>query len=760
MSYKQVPLLMTLGMLASPALAQPDHVNLIDTYCLACHNLEDWAGGLALDGMDPQQVAADAADWEKVLRKLQAGMMPPAGEPRPSKEETEAFNLALINELDNQPLQVVSSPALHRLNRNEYRNAIRDLLALDIDTSTLLPLDNASEGFDNVASGLGFSPALVQGYSSAAQKIARLALGDTSTTEHSVSYKTGANWRQDMHIEGLPLGTRGGLSFTHHFPLDAEYQFSVQGGAGFGRVQNLSIVWTLDGVPLELDNPRSFRIALPAGEHELAVALRDDRRQLGVNDIYGIYTAAGSINGVEIKGPFNASGLGNTPSRQRVLSCLPANDDEASACARRILANVATRAWREPVDEPGLGPVMAFYGRGHAAGGFEQGIQEALARILVDPRFLIRFEEEPEEVPAGNAYRIAPLELASRLSFFLWSSIPDEQLLALAIDGSLQEPEVMLSEVRRMLSDARATSLVDNFSGQWLRLRELETLTPDTSAFNDNLRQAFINETRLLVGHVVAADRPLTELLAADYTFLNERLARHYGINDVHGDYFRRVELAQDSPRRGLLGHASLLTLTSTASRTSPVIRGSWILENLLHAPVPAPPPGVETNLDGDGTTIITTSVRERLEQHRDNPSCQGCHSVIDPVGFALENFDLIGAWREFDGDSRVDASGVLVDGTPVNSPVDLRLALLERQELFVSTFIEKLLTYALGRKLEYYDMPVVRAILRDATGQDYRFSAIVEALVQSPLFLQRSKSQDASGQVAVNAALQRSAAP
>lgn len=730
-------------MLSGAALAQPRAEAIDDTlirsYCLDCHNQQDWAGGLALDILEPDQVAHDAETWEKVLRKLEAGMMPPAGEPRPADPELHSFVDELISSLDAQPNHGIAAPALHRLNRNEYRNAIRDLLGLELDTSALLPLDNATDGFDNVASGLGFSPALIQGYTMAAQKVARLALGDMSASEESVSYKTPPVWRQDAHIAGLPLGTRGGLVVEHHFPLDAEYQFTVQGGAGFGRLGSVKVIVTLDGELLDLANTRSFRLPLSAGRHQLSISLLDERRAAGVNDIYSDYNISGAISALEIKGPFNAVGSDGLPSRERVFSCYPDNDDAATACARQILGNLAQRAFRSPVNEDELAPVMAFYARGHEEAGFEAGIQQGLARILTDPRFLFRFEEVPADAEPGENWHISAVELASRLSFFLWSSIPDETLLAHAIDGSLLEPAVLASEVRRMLADSRARALVDNFSGQWLRLRELAALTPETPAFNDNLRAAFIEETRLLVGHVIAADRPVTELLSADYTFLNERLARHYDIEGIYGDYFREVRLPADSPRRGLLGHASLLTLTSTASRTSPVIRGSWILENLLHAPVPAPPPGVETNLDGDGSVALSSSVRQRLEQHRENPSCHSCHNVLDPVGFALENFDLIGAWREMDGDSPVDASGTLVDGTPVNGPADLRAALLDKKDLFVSTFTEKLLVYALGRSLEYYDMPAVRAILRQSATQDQRFSAIVLALVQSPLFLQRS---------------------
>lgn len=712
---------------------------LLDEYCLDCHNVNDWAGSLAMDTLDFNNPGKDAEHWELVVRKLRAGMMPPPGERRPAYDDALAFARTLEARLDATAGQNSEPPALHRLNRSEYSNAIRDLLALNTDVSMMLPVDNASEGFDNVASGLGSSPALIQGYVSAAQKIARLAVGDMSSTESVSSYNAPVDADQSRHVAGLPLGTRGGMVVRHYFPLDAEYRISVRGGAGYGRNQGVALDLTLDGQAVAVDNLRDFILSVPAGEHSLAVALVDHQRSAGVNDIYSSYSLPGNIGGIDITGPYNATSPGQTPARERIFTCRPSRDDEVMACARQILGNLASRAFREPVAETTLNPVMTFFSAGHQTGGFEFGIQQGLARILIDPRFLFRFEEEPAGLAAGTSYAIDDHELASRLSFFLWSSLPDQPLLTAAENGELKAGDKLRQEVRRLLDDERSSALVDNFAGQWLRLRELESLTPEHEDFNDNLRQAFITETRLLLASIIAEDRPVTDLLAANYTFLNERLAVHYGIDGIHGDYFRRVTLPEDSPRRGLLGQASLLTVTSTASRTSPVIRGSWILENLLHAPVPAPPPGVETNLDGDGDTVLTSSIRERLETHRENPACNACHSIIDPVGFALENFDMIGGWRTRDGDSPVDASGILADGTPVESPADLRQALMKRPELFVTTFTEKLLTYALGRSPEYYDMPQLRAIVRQAEAGDYRFTAIVDAIVTSPLFLQRT---------------------
>ncbi|MDT8399685.1 MAG: DUF1592 domain-containing protein [Pseudomonadales bacterium] len=741
-------LLSLLALVPGPVLAQVPV--LLDTYCVECHNFEDWAGSLDLESLNFEHVGGDANTWEKVVRKIRTGMMPPSGQERPPRAELDQFAGTVEQRLDAAVSMIPAAPALHRLNRNEYARAIRDLLALDVDVSQLLPLDDASEGFDNMASTLGFSPALVQGYTAAAMKISRWAVGDMSTTEASTTYAAPAGLAQDRHLDGMPLGSRGGLKINHDFPLDAEYDFSIRGGFGFGRNGDTAFDISLDGAHLPVANPRSFRLPVTAGTHTLTVTIMDLRHATGVDAVYAQYSVPGGVNTIEITGPFNASGPGMTASREQVFVCYPASNDEEAACAGNIISGLARRAFRQPVTSQDIAAAMAFYRRGYQEGGFENGIQQALSRILIDPRFLFRFEEEPAALAAGESYAISDLELASRLSFFLWSSIPDETLLSLAENGRLRQPEILEQQVKRMLRDPKAMALVDNFASQWLYLRQLQSLTPETDAFDENLRQAFTQETRLLVASIINEDRNVTELLNADYTFLNERLARHYGIADVRGSYFRRVELAPDSPRRGLLGQGSILTVTSSASRTSPVIRGSWILENLLHAPVPDPPPGVETNLDGDGTTVLTTSVRERLEAHRADPACASCHSVIDPVGFALENFDLIGAWREYDGDSAVDASGVLTDGSPIAGPGDLRAALLARSGVFVSTLTEKLLAYALGRDVHYYDMPAIRAIIRDAQPQNYPFSALVLGIVNSEQFLYRSKSAEPASSTAV----------
>jgi len=738
-----------------PAIARAQEVpELMEQYCIKCHNFEDWAGSLDMEGLDFSHVDAAPETWELMIRKIRIGMMPPVGEERPDNDTMEHFAESIAHQLDETIEVVPASPSLHRLNRNEYANVIRDLLSLDMDVSTLLPRDNSSEGFDNIAASLGFSPALVQAYTSAAMKISRRAVGDMTTQESSTIYLPPPSLAQDEHIDGLPLGTRGGMKITHNFPLDAEYDINIGGRLfsfrrGFGAELDSELDVTIDGNPVKVDRNSISKIPLTAGPHTITAAIIDKKQPAGVNDIYDNYEKEGSVGRIEIVGPFNATGPGDTPSRQKVFSCYPATNDEETACAETIVQEIATRAFRGPVSSEEVDGIMDFYHQGYSEGSFEDGIQQALSRILIDPRFLIRFEEEPEAAEPGEVYRISDLELASRLSFFLWSSIPDEELLELAMSNQLSDPQVLDAQITRMLTDDKSRALVENFAGQWLFLRDVETITPEEGNFDDNLREAFITETQLAVANMISENLPVTELLDSSYTYLNERLARHYGINDVRGSYFRKVQLPEDSPRRGLLGHGSILSVTSTASRTSPVVRGAWILENLLSAPVPAPPPGVETNLDGDGSTVLTSSIRERLEAHRQDPVCASCHAVIDPVGFALENFDLVGEWREYDGDSKVDPSGVLLDGSMLDGPSDLREALVRYSDLFVETVTEKLMTYALGRELEYFDMPTVRGIMRNAESNDYRFSALVRGIINSEQFTMRVKSGDEMEEVA-----------
>ena len=743
-----------------------DDAALLKQYCLTCHNERTKSGGLVLDA-DLSKIAADRERWEKVVRKVKTGMMPPSGVPRPPRERLDAFAGALEARLDAgaDAKASLDTPALHRLNRNEYANAIRDLLDLEVDVSALLPADGSSEGFDNVAEALGVSPSLIQGYVSAAMKISRLAVGDRTMAPSQVVYAAPPALAQDRHIEGLPIGTRGGMVVRHTFPLDAEYEFTIGGGGpgGGGAAGGTDV--TIDGARITVQNTRRFRIPVTAGPHAIGVAVLDRQRAAGVDDAYSDFRAAnngfgvgGGVQNVAIMGPFNPTGTGDTPSRRRIFTCQPAAtgtetagrvprrqaaigaDPAEETCARSILSRLARRAYRGTVAPREIDTLLSFYKQGRARGDFETGIQEALARLLVAPRFLYRTETEPAGLAAGATYRISDTELASRLSFFLWSSIPDDELLELAAKNGLRNPAALQRQVKRMIADPKAAAFVQNFAGQWLYLRELANVQTEAPGFDDNLRRSFRRETEMLFETIVREDRPIVELLDADYTFVDERLARHYGMANVRGSHFRKIALAPGSPRRGLLGHGSMLTVTSIATRTSPVARGKWILENLLGAPPPQPPPGVETNLNEGEEIAKTTTLRQRLELHRASPGCASCHNIMDPLGFALENYDLIGAWREMDGPAKIDSTGRLADGTPLAGPVDLRNAMLGRSDVFVTTATEKLFIYALGRPVHAYDMPMVRAVVRRAAKEGNRFSALLLGIVESDAFQKRVK--------------------
>ena len=726
----------------TPPVAAADPA-FLTKYCVTCHNPRAKTGGLVLDTTSLAQAGADPEVWEKVVRKLRTGMMPPSGMPRPDAAAMSRFATAVESALDraNPPGHHLETPALQRLNRTEYANAVRELLALDVDVKAMLPGDDSIQGFDNIAEALTVSPSLIQAYVGAALKISRRAVGDRTAAPAQVTYSAPGQWVHDQHVEGLPLGTRGGFLARHFFPLDAEYDFSVAGPTGPGTRLDL----TLDGQPLVVDNPRTFRRRITAGPHAIGVALVDAQRGAGVDETFSdhrtdaAFTMAGAAQTLTILGPLSPGSPGDTPARQRIFVCHPAARADEPPCARRIVSRLARRAYRRPPTAAEVDTLMTFYSQGREQGDFEAGLQQALARILVAPAFLFRTEEAPASVPPGGTYAISDVALASRLSFFLWSSIPDDALLDLAVAGRLSQPAVLERQVRRMLADPRAAALIDNFAGQWLFLRELETVQTEAKHFDANLRQAFRTETSMLFEHIVREDRSLVDLLDADYTFANERLARHYGIPGVYGSYFRRVRLPADSPRRGLLGQGSMLTVTSVATRTSPVSRGKWVLENLLGAPPPQPPPGVEVNLDAPAEGTPTT-LRQRLELHRTNPVCASCHKIMDPIGFALENFDLVGTWREADGPGPVDATGQLADGTPLAGPGDLRRALLGRTDAFLTVASEKLFTYALGRPVSAADMPAIRAIVRDAGRQNNRFSAFVVSLVKSPSFRMRLK--------------------
>jgi hypothetical protein len=733
--------------------------NVLDEYCTECHNLDDQAGGIAFDVLPRDALAADADTWELAIRKMRTGMMPPAGKPRPPRAVFDGFIASLENRMDDA---AAARPGPHnagmgRLNRAEYINAIRDLLAFDASgIVATLPPDESAHGFDNLAEVLTISPTLIDAYVGVAMRIGRESVGDRTLIPAQIKYPAPGG-AQTRHVEGLPLGTRGGMLVTHNFPLDAQYEIRVtsRGAGGVFNNQDFcpvgpQVVVTMDGQPLAVEDPKTFQLAIPAGPHVLGAALLDTSRCEGVNDLYDVYNTAGAISGIEIHGPFEAGSAGDTPSRRAIFSCYPAESAEEKPCAQSIMSRLATMAYRRPVglDAPETSTLLQFYDKGYQAGDFETGIQYALARLLIDPRFLYQAEQEPEGLAPGASYAISDVELASRLSFFLWSSIPDDELLSAAVAGRLHEPAVLEEQTRRMLRDPKASALVDNFAAQWLRLRELDAALPQDTAFNSRLKAAFRAETELLFTDLITEDLGLLHLFNADYTWLNEDLARHYGIADVRGDYMRRVPLPQDSPRRGLLGQGSILTATSVANRTSPVIRGAWIVENLLGAPVPVPPPGVETDLSKESAPDghVFNTLRERLEEHRANPVCASCHQIMDPIGLALENFDLIGRWRDSENGFPLNTRTTMVDGTVIDGPVLLRKALLGRSESLVSTITEKLLVYAIGRGIEAADMPAVRKIVHTAAATDYRFSDVVLGIVNSEPFLKKiAAAQDVS---------------
>jgi hypothetical protein len=766
------------------ASSLPAQRALLDQYCVTCHNQRTQTGGLSLDRLDLVRVTENAETWEKVVRKLRAGLMPPSGARRPDPSSSEAFTVWLEGELDRSQTAArmsLGAPGLHRLNRTEYANAIRDLIDVEVDVTSLLPPDDSSFGFDNMASSLSVSSALLEGYLSAASKISRLAVGDTAVPANQKTFTAPADLSQNDHIEGLPFGTRGGMLIRHHFPVDGEYLFQIALLRGtseelFGRAsKNEKLELSVDGERVRLfdidaeeqnrtriDNvtqPMQVRAAVPAGLHSVGVAFIQ-KAYTPVEDVFSSTylrssvtvldvsrTVMPHVSSVIIGGPFTIAGVGDTPSRRRIFECRPARPAEEQRCAEQIISTLTRRAFRRASSAEDLEVLMNFYQEGRAKGTFDEGIELVLRRILASPEFVFRAEREPANVKAGATYRITDTELASRLSFFLWSSIPDDELLKLAGQGKLQDPGIIEAQVRRMLKDPRANELVRNFAGQWLYLRNLDSASPaieDFPGFDDNLRQAFRRETELFFESIVREDRSVLDLLTADYTFANERLAEHYGIPNVYGSQFRRVALGSDSPRRGLLGQGSILTVTSLATRTSPVARGKWILENILGTPPPEPPanvPPLEKTDEGDATGGVL-SLRKRMEEHRKNPACSGCHRIMDPIGFSLENFDAVGKWRTKEGSIRIDASGELTDGTKVDGPLSLQRGLMRYSPQFVRTVTGKLLTYGLGRGVQYYDMPLVRRIVKDAGRDNYRFSSIVLGIVKSAPFQLRTKVQ------------------
>jgi cytochrome c5 len=766
---------------------------MLNRYCVGCHNQKTQmpAGApVVLDTASLAEPGKDAETWERVVRKLAVGAMPPQGSPSPGREELDRFNRRLASSLDRAAATRKDAGrfVLHRLNRTEYGNAVRDLLGVTIDVTDLLPSDGGDFGFDNIATALTTSPLLLERYLTAALRVADLAVGDAEAEPGATTYPISTVVTQNQHVEGLPLGTRGGMLVRHHFPSDGEYVFSAkllktvaEGLAGVeGHETPHLFVVTVDGrevfsapVGGKEDHERAkANHALPQEEFDRRMTSPPVHVTVGMHEIGFTFVErpapsqdiwkpvlratleAHNPSGLprlrsgSITGPHRVTGVSDSPARARLFTCKPASTAAETPCAKEILSTVARRAFRRPVSDADLTAPMRFYTDARADGGsFDAGIRAGLARILASPAFLFRSEQSPSDQAVGTAHRISDLELASRLSFFLWSSIPDDELLDLASASRLRAPGELEKQVRRMIADPRADSLIAAFTGQWLQLRNLDKVTPDLLMFpdfDDNVRQAFRRETELLFDSILRENRSVLTLLDADYTFVNERLARHYGIPGVYGSRFRRVPVT-DPNRRGLLGHGSILSLTSVATRTSPVLRGKYIISNLLNTP-PLPPPADVPELEASEAKDRPSTVREQLERHRANPVCGSCHRNIDPVGFALENFDAVGQWRaETKTGLPIDAAGVLADGTKVDGPVALRQAMLARPGVFVGTVAEKLMIYALGRGLEPVDMPVVRSVVRNAAAHDYAMQSLVLNIVLSDPFQMRTKLTDAA---------------
>ena len=784
------------GLVTTPGAQQASHTGakapgtpphaLVTTYCLSCHNSVTQSGGLDLAAINAATVDEHRDVWEKVARKLRARQMPPMGSRRPDEDTYTAALTALESSLDTLAAAAPNpgrTATFRRLTRTEYRNAVRDLLTLEPDVDAMLPSDSSSYGFDNVTVG-NLSPTLLERYVSAAEKISRLAVGRPGLPVAGSTVRIQPDLTQEEHVEGLPLGTRGGALVRHTFPVDGQYEITVRLARdrnehieGLSEPQEIELLldgarvqaFTVEPPPLEkehdlnyqpsqdtLDGHLRIRVPVTAGPHALGVTfpkkpsvlLETARQPYQAHfNYYRHPRLQPAVYEVSIVGPYATVGSGDTPSRRRVFACRPARPEEDDVCARRILSTLMRRAYRRPVTDADLRKPFELYQEARSgaksADGFEAGVEMGLAAVLVSPEFLFRVEQDPAGAASGTPYRISDLELASRLSFFLWGSIPDDELLDAAAGGNLGMPAVLERQVRRMLADERSRNLVTNFASQWLHLRNLDAITPDMRLFpdfDDNLRQAFRQETELLIDSVVREDRSVLDLLLANYTFVNERLAKHYGIPNVYGTRFRRITFEGEPTRGGLLRQGSILLVTSYATRTSPVIRGKWILDNLLGVPPPPAPPNVPA-LEDPKTIAAALPMRERLAQHRANPVCASCHKLMDPVGFALENYDAVGRWRTVDAGAPIDASGTLFDGTAINGVADLQAAILRRPEVFVGTMTEKLLTFANGRGVEYYDAPAVRRILRDAQAQDYRFSSLIMGVVTSVPFRMRTAS-------------------
>ena len=751
---------------------EPPILELVENYCVGCHNSEKKKGELDLESLFEEDVRLHPEVWENVITRLHSRQMPPPDRKRPDEETYDVVLDWLIGNLD---AHAASDPkagrveTFRRLNRTEYQNAIRDLLGVEVDAAALLPKDQESFGFDNVTVGT-LSPSLLDRYISAAQKISRLAIGTPLSKPGGDTFRIRPDYTQEKHIEGLPIGTRGGSLFSYTFPQDGEYEIEVllsrdrnEHVEGLKGTHEMEIL--IDRALIEkftvkrpngnrnhstVDKHLKTRTFVRAGPRKVGVtfplqssSLLENKRQPfeASFNLHRHPRRSPAVYQVSITGPFDAKGAGTTPSRERIFIRKPSNAGEEEPIAREILANLMKRAFRRAISDSDLIKPVAFYREAAHEDGFEAGIESALTSILVSPEFLFRIEKEPAVVPPGTAYRISDLELATRLSFFIWSSLPDIELLDLAVAGNLSRSDVLETQVRRMLADERSSSLVHNFASQWLHLRNLDSVTPDLRRypdFDDNLRQAFRKETELFVESVLREDRSVLDLLKSDHTFLNERLARHYGIPSIIGSRFRRVDLDPKYHRGGLLRQGSILTVTSYATRTSPVIRGNWVLDNIIGTP-PPPPPADVPSLD-ENKVDANLSMRERLAKHRANPACASCHNLMDPVGFSLENFDAVGRWREFENGAAIDASGGLPDGSVFEGITNLENGLLERPELFVHTLSEKLLTFALGRGVEAYDAPAIRQIVRKAQENGFRFSSIILGITESVPFQMREK--------------------
>jgi mono/diheme cytochrome c family protein len=764
-----------------PAIAAKQRA-LLDQYCVTCHNDRAKTANLSLQNLDMTTAGDHPELWERVVRKLRAGVMPPPGMKRPALADYEGLRDWLESEIDRRAAGKINpgTVVLHRLNRTEYAHAIRDLLGLDVDVATLLPPDDSARGFDNQAGSLTISPTLLDSYTTAAARISRMAVGFWKTPTEA-TYLPSSDASQNEHIEGLPLGTRGGLLVRHNFPADGEYKFSLQnfGIGSFIPGEQLEIVidgerahlFTYQGVGLssgmQADHDGTLEVSIPvkAGSRmvgatfvadnyrpSLDMIKQYDRKSLENNAIPQLeyYPAIGFLR---IQGPFEPERPEDSVSRRKIFTCHPITTAQQEPCARQILTALARRAYRRPATADDLGTLMAFYKEGVAHGSFDDGIELAIRRMLASPHFLVRAEREPEEVPAGQAYRIADLELASRLSFFLWSSIPDDELISLAAQNRLHNPIVLQQQVKRMLADPRSDALVSNFGQQFLYLRNLPATSPDGVFYpnwDDELRKGYQTEAELFFNSIIREDRNILDLMTANYTFVNERLAKQYGIPNVYGSRFRRVTLPPELDyRRGLLGKGAFLSITWTQNfRTSPVKRGVWVLENILGTPPPEPPPNVPPLEDSNDKSGKILTLREQMTTHRRAPTCAGCHMIMDPIGFALDNFDADGGWRTKQGGAGgtpIDASVDLYDGQHVDGPVGLRNALLRYSPQFVRMFVEKMMTYATGRGVEYYDMPTIRAITADVAKDNNRFSAIVTAVVKSPQFQMRVKGAESA---------------